>query len=261
MDEGDLYGHPELYELAFSYRDVAAEVDALEAWCRAHGRPSPRTALELAAGPAAHAIELSRRGVRVTALDSSSTMCAFARRRVRREGADVAVVEGDMVRFRMRRRFDLVLTMCNSASHILDLDAMGAHLRSVAVHLVPGGIYVMELAHPGEFLDAAAPTQDRWRIRQGKRRVDVRWTSPPTRFDPATQVGEESVTVTVEEDGRRRVLRDRLRLRHWTATEIDAALRLAGGLELAGRYGAFDPAVRFGGGEGEWRMISVVRRA
>ena len=30
---------------------------------------------------------------------------------------------------------------------------------------------------------------------------------------------------------------------------------------IQSRYGAFDPAVRFGGGEGEWRMISVVRRA
>ena len=35
-------------------------------------------------------------------------------------------------------------------------------------------------------------------------------------------------------NGARRVLRDTLRLRHWTATELDAAVRLAGGLRVAG---------------------------
>ena len=62
------------YEIAFSYRDVAAEVDALLRWCDAR----PTAVLEVAAGPAEHAIECVRRGMRATALDLSAAMCERA---------------------------------------------------------------------------------------------------------------------------------------------------------------------------------------
>ena len=105
----ELYGDPALYELAFSYRDVASEIDVLEAWYeRRVGRP-PRRVLEVAAGPGAHALEFARRGAAVTALDASPTMCEHARRGAAREGLAVEVVEADMVSFRIpRRRFELM---------------------------------------------------------------------------------------------------------------------------------------------------------
>jgi hypothetical protein len=189
-------------------------------------------------------------------------MCAHARRRAREAAVPLDVVEADMVRFHIpRRRFDLALVMLDSASHILDLDDMVSHLRSVASHLMPGGLYVMEMSHPADFLAGSAKTQDRWRVTGGGRRVDVRWTAPVGAFDPVTQVWDNRISVTVTEGGRRRVLRDRVRLRRWTATEVDAAVRLAGGLELAERHGSFDADAAFGeGGPEEWRMISVLER-
>src|SRR5580704_11901118 len=60
-----IYDQPELYELACAYRDVPAEVTALQAWCATHFSGSAgaaRSVLELAAGPAEHARELARRG-------------------------------------------------------------------------------------------------------------------------------------------------------------------------------------------------------
>jgi hypothetical protein len=46
--------------------------------------------------------------------------------------------------------------------------------------------------------------------------------------------------------------------RFWPATELAAAVRIAGGFTLAGRYGSFDgtPA----DGPAAWRMITVLRR-
>jgi SAM-dependent methyltransferase len=257
-----LYADPSLYEAAFSYRDIGAEVDAIEAWF-ARGRGGrPQRVLEVAAGPAAHAIELARRGSRAVAVDLSGVMCAYARRRGLEAGVALDVVQADMIRFRIpRRRFDLALVMLDSASHILDLDAMVSHLRSVASHLSPGGLYVMEMSHPADFLAGMAKTQDRWRVTRGGRRVDVRWTAPLSGFDPVTQVWDNSLSVTVTEKGRRRVVRDRIVLRRWTATELDAAARLAGGLCLAERHGSFDVDGAFGErGSDEWRMISVFER-
>src|SRR5215510_7535513 len=68
-----IYDEPELYQLACAYRDVPAEVSALLSWCGKHWQGGqdrggagqdnggPRSVLELAAGPAEHALELARR--------------------------------------------------------------------------------------------------------------------------------------------------------------------------------------------------------
>jgi hypothetical protein len=190
-------------------------------------------------------------------------MRTYARRRAREQGVDLTTIDADMVRFRIpRRRFELAVIMLDSASHILDLDSMISHLRSVGAHLVPGGLYVMEMSHPADFLAGSPKTQQRWRLTRGARHVDVRFTSPPGAFDPATQVWDNRLSITVTERGKQRVLRDRVALRRWTAVELDAAARLAGGLRVAERHGSFDVDGPFGtGAPEEWRMISVLERA
>jgi len=262
-DTGELYGEPALYELAFSYRDIAAEVDVLEGWHERRRGKKPRRVLELAAGPAAHALEFARRGAAAAALDVSPAMCSYAERRADEEGVSLHVVEGDMVRFRIpRRRFDLALVMLDSASHILGLDAMVTHLRTVGAQLVPGGLYVMETSHPADFLAGSPKTQDRWRLARNGKRVDVRFTSPLAGFDPATQIWNCRISVKVTEEGRTQVRRDRMALRRWTATELDAAARLAGNVRVVERHGSFDVDAPFGAGDpSEWRMISILERA
>jgi hypothetical protein len=48
--------------------------------------------------------------------------------------------------------------------------------------------------------------------------------------------------------------------RFWTATELDAAVRLSGALEMVAQYGDFDGDVPLSAPEA-WRMITVFRRA
>ena len=108
--------------------------------------------LELAAGPAEHAREFARRGLAATALDLNPEMCAYAAREAARAGVEVEVVRDDMTRFDLGRRFDLVVTMLDSTSHLMTLDAFVAHLRRVAAHLSPGGLYIVEMSHPRDRL-------------------------------------------------------------------------------------------------------------
>jgi SAM-dependent methyltransferase len=204
---------------------------------------------------------LSRRGTRVTALDISGAMCAYARRRSREEKVDLDVVRADMTEFHIPPpRFDLAFVMLDSASHLLDLDAMVDHLRAVAAHLGTGGLYIMEMSHPAEALPGGAPTQDRWQVTVGGRRLSVRWTTAG--YDPVTQIADNRIAVTIVENGSRRVVRDRITLRRWTPTELDAAVRLAGRLDVVARHGSFEHDAGFGqrAGKGEWRMISVIER-
>jgi SAM-dependent methyltransferase len=273
-----IYDEPEMYELACAYRDVRGDVDALERWFVRHaslaaqGRkdsaegaendadtPGPGAVLELAAGPAEHALEFARRGVSAVALDLSPAMCARARDKAQREGLALEVVQADMRAFDLGRQFGLLATMLNSLCHLMTLDDLVAHLRAAAAHTAPGGLYVMELAHPADFLAMVPRTSSEWDSDLGARQVHVRWGGADDAIDPVTQVTREHVLVTVRDAGGSRTLTDVVPNRFWTGTEVTAAVRLAGGFAVAGCYGDFADGVTLSAPEA-WRMIIVLRR-
>ena len=254
-----IYDTPELYELTCAYRDVAAEVTALQGWFTELRSVPPRTLLELAAGPAEHTLEFARRGLEVTALDLNPQMCEYARTKAIAAGLPVEVIRADMRSFALPQRFDVAITMLNSVCHLLTLDDLVEHLSAVAAHLNPGGLYLMELNHPADQLSASPRTSSDWVTETGGSRVAVHWGGPSDRMDPVTQITQEHVVVTVTApDGTPRTVADVVPSRFWTATEVTAAVRLAGGFGIAARYGDFegDPL----DAKDAWRMIFILRR-
>jgi SAM-dependent methyltransferase len=276
-----IYQEPELYQLACAYRDVPAEAAALLAWFDKHaklagasasadggagGGGGARSVLELAAGPAEHARELARRGLRSTALDFSPAMCAYAAGQAKAAGLELNVVEADMRDFRItgpdggQTRFDLAITMLNSVCHLFTLDDLVNHLSAVAAHLAPGGLYIVELAHPADFFSTAPRTSSEWTVDVGGVHAQVRWGGRHDQINPLTQVTDEHMTIkATAEDGTVRTVSDVVPNRFWTLTEFTAALRLAGGYELAASYGDFDDTTTLSAPTA-WRMILILRR-
>jgi SAM-dependent methyltransferase len=299
-----IYDEPELYELACAYRDVPAEVTALQSWCATHfaGGDGVRSVLELAAGPAEHARELARRGLRATALDWSAAMCGYAAGRAKAAGVTLDVVEADMRDFRVtgpdgaQVAFDAAATMLNSACHLFTLDDLVRHLAAVRAHLVPGGLYIVELAHPADVFAPEPRTSSEWTVDAPGVHADVHWGSRGDRIDPLTQVTNEHMTITATaKDGTIRTVSDVVPNRFWTLTEFTAAIALAnagagaalqpdapsgaaagpagpadrtalapdsvpGRLELVATYGDFDETTPLDA-PSAWRMILVLRRA
>jgi SAM-dependent methyltransferase len=256
-----IYDEPEMYELACAYRDVRGEVDALERWYARHtGRDDgPGQVLELAAGPAEHSLELSRRGPHTIALDLSGAMCARARDKAARDGLRLDVVQADMRDFSLPQPVDLAITMLNSVCHLMSLDDLVAHLRAVSRAVAPGGLYVMELAHPADFLTLVSRTSSEWDSEVGTSQVHVRWGGGEDVIDPVTQVTREHVQVTVRDGAGVRTLADVVPNRFWTGTEVVAAVRLAGGFHEVACYGDFADGVSVADREA-WRMIFVFQR-
>jgi hypothetical protein len=256
-----VYGSVEAYELAYSYRDVPAEVDALTTWCVRHGAAAPARVLELACGPADHALEFARRGATVTALDLEPTMVRRAAERAAAEGLKLDVRQHDMTDFDLDTRFDLAIMMLDSVAHLLDLDALVSNLRAVARHLDPGGMYVLEMSHPADFLTPSPKAQLEWEVADGARAVRLRWGGPGDDFDPISQVSMARVRMEYDRPGERTAVSEEiLPQRCWTATETEAAARLSGCFEVAARYGSVEPDTAFDETEGSWRMVVVLRR-
>ena len=254
-----IYDEPEFYQAACAYRDVPAEVDALLRWSGKHrALGPPRSVLELAAGPAEHARTLARRGLEATALDLSPAMCARARDLAEAEGIRLAVVQADMRDFSLPGRFDLAITMLNSLCHLLTLDDLLRHLASVGRHLDRDALYIMELAHPADFF-AERRTSSEWSTEVEGGLVTVRW-GVQDRIDPVTQITREHVSVTYHKRGGPvRTVTDVVPNRFWTATELTAAISLAGGFAVVASYGDFDADLPVGAPDA-WRMILVLRR-
>ena len=257
-----IYDEPEFYEAACAYRDVPAEVDALLRWSGKHHGPDsglPRSVLELAAGPAEHARTLARRGLAAAALDLNPAMCARARELAEAAGAPLDVVQADMRDFSLPGRYDLAITMLNSLCHLLTLDDMVRHLAEVARHLHPEGLYIVELAHPADFLATERRTSSEWSTEVSGGTVSVRWGAHD-RIDPVSQITREHVSVTYHKRGGPvRTVTDVVPNRFWTATELTAAIRLAGGFAVAASYGDFDADLPVEAADA-WRMILVLRR-
>ncbi|WP_026410854.1 class I SAM-dependent methyltransferase [Actinomadura oligospora] len=257
-----IYDDPWAYELACSFRDVSAEVDALLEWTVRHrsSGAAARTVLELAAGPAEHAREFARRGVTATALDLHPAMCAYADQQAKEAGLELDVVQEDMTSFALGRRFDLVVTMLDSTSHLMTLDSFVAHLDRTADHLGPDGLYVLEMSHPRDRLTGDPSVSTGWTVDRDGVAATVRWGEPSDELDPVTQIADDHVTMTITKaDSPTRVIEDVVPYRFWTATELTAAVRLSGALETVAQYGDFgDVALT---DPGAWRMITVLRRA
>jgi SAM-dependent methyltransferase len=261
-----IYDEPEFYQAACAYRDVPAEVDALLRWVGRHrgaDAGSPRSVLEMAAGPAEHARELARRGLAATALDLNPAMCGRAQELAEAAGISLTVVEADMRDFSLPDpigRFDLAVTMLNSLCHLLTLDDMLRHLDCVARHLDAGGLYIAELAHPADVLAPEHRTSSEWNTEVSDGLVSVRWGAGD-RIDPVTQITREHVSVTYHKRGGAvRTVNDVVPNRFWTATEMVAAIRLAGGFTIVASYGDFEADLPVDATEA-WRMIFVLRRS
>ncbi|MCA9528146.1 MAG: class I SAM-dependent methyltransferase [Myxococcales bacterium] len=260
METQSVYDMPAVYDIAFGYRDIPREVEVILDWVsRIPGTPAPRRALELAAGPARHAIELARLGVEVCTLDRSPAMCDYARELAAAAGVEVAVGLGDMQAFQLPAPVDLAIAMLDSVGHLLDLDALVDHLAQVRAALNPGGVYVLEMAHPGDFMTARPRTVTRWVQRRGATEVRIAWGAEGDRFDPTSQTGLATVLMRITDGRGIRTLVDHVTYRRWTATEVEAAARLAG-LTSVAWFGALDADTSFSNDSNAWRMIPILQR-
>jgi hypothetical protein len=254
-----VYDAARAYALAFSYRDVPTEVDALLAWAQSISERQVGSVLELAAGPADHAREFAARGMAATALDNSLAMTNYARTLADQSRVRLDVVTADMCDFAIDKRFDLAFTMLDSISHILSEEGLDAHFRCVASHLADSGCYVIEASHPDDSLDEQALTQTEWTQTSGDEAVTLSWGQPGDVGDPQSGVRSVTVTVDYRRNGHNPVLiRDLVEQRTWRPEDILASLTRVGGLSARRWFGSFagvavDDATA-------WRLIAILQR-
>jgi SAM-dependent methyltransferase len=103
-------------------------------------------ALEFAIGTGRIGLPLSERGVPVTGIELSADMVAQLKKKPGAEAIEVAI--GDMTSTRVDGTFRLVYLVFNTIGNLLSQDQQVECFRNAAVHLEPGGCFVIEVIVP-----------------------------------------------------------------------------------------------------------------
>jgi SAM-dependent methyltransferase len=275
MTTSEFYANARAYDIAFGDRDFAEECDFLQ-WClKEFGRlavgdfanlqspfPHAHSFLELAAGPARHTREFAKRGWRAVALDFSADMLAYAAACAQNEDIRGALelVCADMTDFALTQPVALAANLMESLSHLVTNEQVVAHLHAVARNLLPGGIFVIEMAHPDSIWRDNLPNT--WTRRENGTEIDILFGSKTDPFDWVTQQWTVTTRLNIREEGQpERIVETHNNHRWYLAQELRALIQLSGAFSQAWWFGnMLVPPPPFSNSAESERMIVVLRK-
>ena len=194
-----LYDNPQYYEIAFSFRDISAEVDLFEECFKRFSRIPVKSVLELGCGNSPHMEELIKRGYQYSGLDLSKAMLKYTKDKALRIGAKVNLIQANMVDFSFETTVDFVYVLLDSL-YIKNTSELITHFKSVALALKKGGLYLLDWCvkydQPGKPEGAFSWSMERDGIQV---KTTVSWKA----INRVEQTFEETITLEVEDHGKK----------------------------------------------------------
>ena len=142
--------YAQAYAALYEYRATGLDGDVQFYVEEAQRAGSP--VLELGCGTGRILIPVAQAGVAITGLDLSVPMLDIARRKVAALDADtqdrIELVEGDMRRFSLGRRFELAMIPFRAFLHLLTPEDERLALECIREHLTDGGLLILNIFDP-----------------------------------------------------------------------------------------------------------------
>lgn len=127
------------YDKFYAGKDYRGEVERLLAIIGPSLRSGGTRLLDVACGTGRH-IEHLKAHFKVEGLDLEPELLQLARER----NPNVPFHQGDMIDFEIGRTFDIVTCLFSAIGYVKTLDNLNKAVRSMANHLEPGGLLIVE---------------------------------------------------------------------------------------------------------------------
>jgi SAM-dependent methyltransferase len=252
-----LYDNPEYYDIAFSFRDVPAEVDVMEESMRRFGRRRVARVLEMGCGNCPHLGELVARGYDYFGIDNNAAMLNYARRKIAGLGLateKIRLIEGDMVDFALDVRIDFAFIMLGSL-YITNTAELVSHFDAVGRTLQSGGLYFLDWCVD---FDPHTDVSETWEAERNG--VHLRVTCMTRRLNRVEQTYEEHVTLEVNDHAVAHTITDALVKRAIYPQEFLAFVARRPEFEFVGWWNDWDLEQPLHGDRPVNRPIIILRR-
>jgi SAM-dependent methyltransferase len=178
------------YDQLYSAKNYGEECDLVEAAIARHAHSRPSSILDVGCGTGGHALELARRGFRLTGVDLSDHMLQHARAKSAALpiGQRPAWLQGDARTFAASGPFDMAIMMFAVIGYLTRNEDALQGLRNIRRHLQPGALFACDFWY-GPSVLSDRPT-DRVKLLTTPAGQVIRTTQ--TRLDILTHTAEVS---------------------------------------------------------------------
>jgi SAM-dependent methyltransferase len=250
----NLYDSPFYYDIAFSFRDIAKEVDFFETCIKKFSKTKVSKILEIGCGPSPYMLELAKRGYAFTGLDLSSAMLDYSLKKARKAEIKIKTIHADMRSFKTKEKFDFVFCMLGSISVESNRDFL-SHLDSVAGCLGSGGLYLIDASIN---FDWTGLGRERWTMLKDGLTVNVTWEEVPENL--VEQKVIDRLVVEVFEEGKSAVFKTEKVGKMIFPQEFLELVEKNGKFEFLGWYNSFNLAESLEKAKKINRPITLLRR-
>ncbi len=255
-----LYKFPKYYDVAFNYRDVALECDYIEKKVSLFGLCENSAMLDIACGTGAHLVQFGRRGYEADGFDVSPQMVEFAREKAALADLNSRIWVDNMVAFTTDRKYGVAINLLTGFNYLLRNEDALAHLERMADVLESGGIYIIELNHPRDFITNRPSTANTWIESKDGIEVEVDWDRERTDVNVLTHQTKSSPHIVVKNGEKAFSIDMRDKYRIYLYQEMKLMIHCNDRFELVDARGSFKLDNPLDNSRDSWRMILSLRR-
>lgn len=130
----------EYYDRIYHFKDYRADAKEILRLARRYLKHRPRSLLDVGCGTGRHLKQFAK-ALSVAGIDLSPEMLRVARHRL---GRSVPLVQGDMRRFSLQARFDVVTCLFSAIGYLETRRDRDTAIANFYRHLAPGGVALVE---------------------------------------------------------------------------------------------------------------------
>ncbi len=253
------YSLPEIYEIAFSFRNYSKAVEFLKNAAKPAGLNKIESMVELGCGQGQYCRQFAHEGSVSYGLDITPTMVDYLNQIKESEKINCDGLLGDFRNFKLPQKVNRAICMMDTFSHLLTNDDVIDHLNAVADNLTSDGIYIIELSHPKDILTVEKSTNNVWTLEKDNIKVTTDWGSE-NKFDPLTEIVTSKVKFEINRNGEIDNFESETQTRLYTAGLIRALIEMSGKFYISAMYGDIDINQPFDNSKKSWRMVLVLTK-